>query len=112
MSETSNLNNILPSMFQIGWNIQNEGSEGRSARGDGQKGVSAYLLQVLQLMQLHTQQSHIDRVLHHNPSHKRIFLLPDTEDTTESLLFNGVVPPKIERNASVGPGEVKAVYRQ
>jgi hypothetical protein len=68
-----------------------------------------YLLQILQLMQLHTQQPHIDRIFYHNASHVCIFLLTDTEDTAECLLFYGVIPPEIERDAAVGPGEVEAV---
>jgi hypothetical protein len=108
MSERSNLNNILPSMFQPQRNNENEGYEGRR---NGQGMVAAYLLQILQLMQLHAQQPHIDRVLHHNTSHVRIFLLTDTEDTTESLLFHSVIPPKVERDAAIGPGEIEAVYR-
>ena len=71
-----------------------------------------YLLQILQLMQLHTQQPHIDRVLDHNASHIRLLLLPDTEDTAESLLLDSVIPPQVERDATVGPGEVEAGYCQ
>jgi hypothetical protein len=59
-------------------------------------------------MQLHAQQPHIDRVLHDNASHVRIFLLTDTEDTAESLLLNRMIPPEVERDAAVGPGEVEA----
>jgi hypothetical protein len=63
-------------------------------------------------MQLHTQQPHINRVFHHNPSHIRILFLTNTEDTTEGLLFDGVIPPKVERDAAISPGEVEAVYCQ
>jgi hypothetical protein len=63
-------------------------------------------------MQLHTQQPHIDRIIDHNASHIRIFLLTDTEDTAECLLLYGVIPPEVEGDAAVGPGEVEAVYRQ
>jgi hypothetical protein len=43
-------------------------------------------------MHLHRKQSHIDRVLDNDPSHVRIFLLTDTENTTKGLLLDCVVP--------------------
>jgi len=58
-------------------------------------------------MQLHTQHAHVHRVSNHDADEMGFLRLTDTEDTTESLLFYGVVPPEIQRNAAVCPGEVE-----
>jgi hypothetical protein len=41
-----------------------------------------------------------------------VFILADTEDTAECLLFNGVVPPKVNGDTAVSPGEVKTINYQ
>jgi hypothetical protein len=60
-------------------------------------------------MELHSEEAHIDGVLDDDAGHICVFLLADTEDATESLLFDGVVPPEVERDAAICPGEVETV---
>lgn len=52
------------------------------------------------LVQLHGKESHIDRVLDDNAGHVGFFLLADTEDATEGLLLNRVVPLDVSQQNS------------
>jgi hypothetical protein len=58
-------------------------------------------------MRLHTQESHIHRILHHDPRHRSLLRLTDTEDTTKGLLLNSVIPPEIKGDASGCHGEIE-----
>lgn len=58
-------------------------------------------------MQLHAKHAHVDAVIDDDPSHVSFLCLPDAEDAAEGLLFDGVVPPEVEGDAAVGPGEVE-----
>jgi hypothetical protein len=60
-------------------------------------------------MQLHAQKTHINRVLDHNSREVSLLFLSDAEHTTECLLFNTMVPPKIKRNTVIGPWKVETV---
>jgi len=68
-----------------------------------------YLLQTLQFMQLHSQHTHINRVLDDYSRHVSFLFLSNTKDTPKCLLFNCVVPPEVEGNATVGPREVETM---
>lgn len=66
------------------------------------------LLTRFQLPILHSQQPHIHRIRHHESSHPRFLILANAEDATEGLLFDGVVPPEIKRDAAIRKGEIES----
>jgi hypothetical protein len=65
-------------------------------------------IDLLGLAFLHLQQAVVHRVLDAQARHVRLFLLANTEDATEGLLFGGVVPPWVDHDDARGHGEVEA----
>jgi hypothetical protein len=63
-------------------------------------------------MHLHGKQTHVYAVFDDDAGHVCFFGLTDTEDAAECLLFDGVVPPEVEGDAAVCPGEIESVGGQ